>query len=82
MANKTGVPITVRALTQRINRALEGNNQALKAARGLARLQLGHYYVLDTGKNEVARKDVDIEKLGREIGALKDFEKLDRSAEQ
>ena len=71
------VPITTRALVQRINRALAEDDEVLKAPRGEKALQeLGQYYVLDFNRNAVTRKDVDIEELGRSLGVLKAFEKL------
>jgi len=77
MAGKAGVPVTARALIQRINRALAKDNEILKTTRGERAVQdLGQYYVLDFNMNAVMRKDVDIEEFGRQLGALKDFEKL------
>ena len=77
MASKTGVPVTARALIQRINRALADNGEILKAPRGAQALQeLGDYYILDTKRNCVTRKDVDIEAVGRTLGVLKAYEAL------
>ena len=69
------VPITIRALVQRINRKLAEDGEVLKAPRGARALQeLGDYYILDINLNAVLHKDVDVEELGRELGALKDYE--------
>jgi hypothetical protein len=77
MATKAGVPVTARALVQRINRALSKDSEVLKATRGSQAVQdLGDFYVLDVRGNSVVRKDVDIEALGRKLGALRDFEVL------
>ena len=74
---KTRVPVTARALIQRINRKLAEEGEVLKAARGAkVEQQLGTYYTLDMRTNAVVAKDVDLERLGRELGALKPFEEL------
>lgn len=71
------VPVTLRAVIQRINRKLAPDNEVLKAARG-ARMQqeVGDYYIVDFSKNAVTRMDADPEKLARELGVLKDWETL------
>ncbi len=59
------------------NRSLAEDGEVLKTARGARALQdLGEYYVLDLSSNGVLRKDVDLEEFGRNLGALKPFEKL------
>lgn len=80
MAKKTRnrartVPVTMRALIQRINRALLKNDEKLKATRG-GRMQTdyGDYYTLDFRLNAVIRGDVDPEELGRELGVLRPYE--------
>ncbi len=81
------IPVTTRALVQRINRAferedgrdphLEGPWRVLKSVRGLrAREEFGDYYVLDARINVVMEDFVDVEELGREIDALKPYEQL------
>jgi len=71
------VPVSARALIQRINRKLQADDQILKTTRGArAKSDLGDLYVLDWRRNSVMRKDVDLEALGREVGALADFEHL------
>jgi mRNA-degrading endonuclease HigB of HigAB toxin-antitoxin module len=77
MAGKVKVPVTRRALIQRVNRALEKNGEQLKATKGAqAQLDLGEFYVVDVSGNSVSRKDVDLERLARELGALKPYETL------
>jgi hypothetical protein len=76
MARKAGVPVTARALVQRINRTLSKDGEVLRAMRGQAVHDLGSYIVIDTNGNSVAHKRVDIERLGRKLGVLKDFETL------
>jgi hypothetical protein len=73
------VPVTVRALTQRINRTLREKNQRLKLPRGAqARLDLGGigYYVIDCRRNRIVADHVDIEVLGRKLGALREWEEV------
>jgi hypothetical protein len=72
------VPVTTRALLQRINRALKKDDEMLKTTRGeRGRSDLGDYYVLDLNRNFVTRHDVDPEALGRKLGVLKDFEHIE-----
>ena len=78
MARTAKVPVTMRALTQRINRALRKGNGILKATRGdgRARQALGHFYVVDTSRNFIVDKDVDPEELGRKLGVLAEYEEV------
>jgi hypothetical protein len=77
MAGKVKVPVTKRALIQRVNRALAKDGEQLKATKGAqAQLDLGEFYVVDVSLNAVSRKDVDLEKLARELGVLKPYEAL------
>jgi hypothetical protein len=68
---KSGVPVTTRALVQRINRklsALDGGDpraEQVRAARGKARETLGEFYLLD------------LDALGRKLGVLRAWERLD-----
>ena len=76
------VPITLRALTARINRHLAGKGQALKRSRGMtASAALGEHYVVDLTRNHVAVRYVDIESFARDLGVLAGWEELaDRPA--
>jgi hypothetical protein len=78
MARTTKVPVTMRALTQRINRTLSGNDKTLKATRetGRARMDLGEFYIVDGRRGLVTEKYVDPEALGRELGVLADYEEV------
>jgi hypothetical protein len=73
MSKRKAVPVTIRALIQRINRKLEQNDQRLRTARGS---DLGRYYILDFKHNSVVKRHVDPEALGRDFGVLKDYELL------
>lgn len=71
------VPVTPRALAQRINRKLKEKDQGLKATRGDRwRHELGDYYIVDVSANAIVRKDVNLEKFGRQLGVLQPFEEL------
>jgi hypothetical protein len=76
MAKKMKVPVTVRAITQRISRALVAKGCVLKAQSGnqLQPAPLGRYYVIDTRANAVIHQDVDLETYARELGCLKAWE--------
>lgn len=68
-----GVPVTVRALEQRLDRLLAAEGKKLRRTKGeIALRDLGPYYILHD--NSVT--PVDLEKLGRETGALEPHERL------
>ena len=77
MKKEMKIPITKRALAQRINRKLATEGEKLVKARSerLA-LELGDYYAVDIGRNCVSRKDFELEGLGRQLGVLKPYEKV------
>jgi hypothetical protein len=74
------VPVSLRALIQRINRKLATDQGALYAdqlrkARGLRwRQTVGEYYLLNVFRNAVDNTRVDPETLGRELGVLAPWE--------
>ena len=72
----TKVPVTEKALYQRINRKLQEQGSALKRARASAETALGAYFVVDVQGNYVTQHHIDIEDFGREIGALAEWESL------
>lgn len=75
---KQTVPISGRALIQRINRKLKLEDQVLRAARGeRARMDLGEYYIIDVRHNFVLFKDIGLKELGRELGVLAKYERLE-----
>jgi hypothetical protein len=74
----TKVPVTTRALIQRINRKLSSEMMQLKTTRGERwRNDLGDYYIIDVNKNIVVRAHLDLEELSRELGCLSPWEKLE-----
>ena len=69
------VPITVRALIQRINRKLKPDNQQLKVTRGQRwRSNLGDYYIVDTYRNNIVNSGIDPESYGRKLGCIEAYE--------
>jgi hypothetical protein len=85
-AKQAKVPVTARALIQRINRKLaattdQGNwgGKRLRASRGAGDLNnLGDYYVLDLSRNAVVDDHVNPEKFGRDLGVLKEWERVEQ----
>lgn len=79
MHDDTQVPVSHRALWQRIDRQLRATGaRRLRRARGLGRESLGDLYLVDLAGNAVVARHVDIEVLGRELGVLRSFERLVR----
>jgi hypothetical protein len=76
-AKSQGVPVSVRALYQRLNRKLAGKGLVLKASRGgRARTEVGSFYVIDTERNTVVVHHVNLEAYGRELGVLAQWERV------
>jgi hypothetical protein len=65
--------VSKRALVQRLNRKLRRQDEALRSKRGP---NTGEYYLVDIGRNVLLKEEVDLEKLGRELGALAPYERL------
>lgn len=76
MPKRKRVPVTMRALIQRINR-VKDTWDVLKKRRGEAgRADLGDYYVIDVNRNAIVNTHVDPEQLGRKLGVLREWEEL------
>jgi hypothetical protein len=76
------VPVSTRALIQRINRKLAHDGAKLFAVRGKrALIQYGEYFVIDweNGAGGAWPTHVDPEEYGRELGVLKTWEKWEAS---
>lgn len=73
---KPKVPISEKALYQRINRKLRADGEVLKRARGNVETTLGEYYVVNFERNFVTQHHVDIAELGRELGVMNEWESL------
>jgi hypothetical protein len=73
---KGKVPVSQRALIQRINRALAKDDRKLCKTRGgvQARIDCGEFYILETRRNLMLDKDVSPEAWGRELGVLHEYE--------
>jgi hypothetical protein len=72
------LPVSERALIQRINRVLAKDGQRLRATRGeRARLDFGWYWVHELSRNLCLDTHVDLESMGRELGCLKEWERLE-----
>jgi|AmaraimetFIIA100_FD_contig_81_450009_length_1432_multi_4_in_0_out_0_2 predicted NAD-dependent protein-ADP-ribosyltransferase YbiA (DUF1768 family) len=77
MAKHATVPVSTRALIQRINRALKDDGEMLKTARSpRVASSIGRHYVVNINRNWITRQRVDVEALGRKIGVLSDYEHL------
>jgi hypothetical protein len=77
-ADKAGIPVTERALIQRVNRVLRSDGRILKVSRGDgARREVGRYYVVGFDRNAVRTLHVDIQELARELGVMRSFERLE-----
>ncbi len=72
------VKISKRALIQRINRKLEEQGETLKTLRkdSPSAYEMGRYYIVDISSGGILYKDVDLETLARELGALHGHETL------
>jgi len=69
--------VTTRALHQRINRKLEKKDQKLFKSRTQQDVSdLGDYYLIDVSSNAIVGNHIDLESLGRELGALEEYEAL------
>ena len=81
---KQTVPVSLRALEQRINRKLQSVDEwrRLKRTRGQRwRSSLGDHYIIDLNRNFILQHHVDVVALGRELGALEPYEHLEVEAE-
>ncbi len=70
--------ISVSALVRRINRKIKHQGEVLRVcpygSKGF--MAVGRYFVSDARTNMLLHADVELEELGREIGALRDTEAL------
>lgn len=71
MAKQT-LPIREHSLIRRINRKLAEDDQVLRLAR--AKRDVGEFYVVDTRRNFIVSKHIDLVMIAREMGALKPWE--------
>jgi hypothetical protein len=72
----TTVPVSMRALVQRINRRLKDGGEVLKAARSKrVASSVGLFFIVR--RNKIATQHVDPEAFGRELGVLSDWEHVE-----
>jgi hypothetical protein len=79
MATEQKVPISRRALIQRINRKLRHNGEVLKIARGSraeSESDVGRYFIVNIKRNSLVNDHCDPEAVGREIGVMAEYERL------
>jgi hypothetical protein len=77
MAAEKRVPVSERALIQRLNRKMWHDDLMIRTTRGgRAEIDLGRHYVLNWRINGIAGKDIDLEDYGREFGVLQPYEYL------
>jgi len=69
------VPVTERALVQRINRKLKQDWKRLCTGRNESSY-LGRYYVVDTHRNTVLNFRIELETYARDLGVLQGWEAL------
>jgi hypothetical protein len=75
VAKKAKVPVSTRAVIQRINRRLKADNQVLRATRGArAQFNLGYYWVHEYARNLALQTHVNPGVFARELGVLADYE--------
>lgn len=71
------VPVTRRAVMQRVNRKLGQRNEALRAWRTSSQeYTAGDLYHLDFDANAVLDVNVDLEPFARQVGALQRWEEI------
>ena len=80
MAKRGKVPVSTRAIIQRINRKLAKDGDKLRKNRSQRWWpEMGDYYIVDEERNAFIRGHVDLEDLGRELGVLEDWETVEKS---
>lgn len=71
------VPVTRRAVMQRVNRKLAQKDEALRAWRTSSNeYSAGDLYHLDFNANAVLDVNVELEPFAREVGALQPWEEM------
>jgi hypothetical protein len=76
MSKLAKIPVSERALIQRINRRIKDADHVLKCSRPRARSFVGDFYVLDVVRNAIVLQHLDLENYAREVGALEPYEYL------
>jgi hypothetical protein len=87
MTKDEKVPISERALLQRLNRALAKEDLMVKKSRSKDQdsrgnyvyRELGEFFVVNTQRNVVDSKNIDLEDWGKKMKVLKPWERLEVS---
>lgn len=69
---KDKATIAPDVILKRINRRLAEDGLAIKKARGTVAEQLGEFFLVS--EDRIARRNVDVERVAREKGALEAWE--------
>ena len=59
-----------------LNRKLPGHETLKNRAPGSTHRELGRYFIVDEYNNSITCQFVDLEKLGRELGVLRGYERV------
>jgi hypothetical protein len=71
------LPVSIRAIMQRINRALPEHQQLKSAARSARwQAEVGLHYIVDGAAGHVVSRNVDLEQLARKLGCIKEWEEV------
>jgi hypothetical protein len=71
------VPVSTRAIIQRINRVLVKDGRQVKTARSIhVQLDCGKYFVIDVRNNAISRHDVSLEELATVLEVLQPYEEI------
>ena len=73
----TILPVTIKAITDRINRKLKHDNQKLMKIPAKFRAGYGEYSIIDTETNTITSHNIELEALAQELGCLKPYESMD-----
>lgn len=74
---ETKRPVSLRAVTERINRKLKKEDQKLMKNPQRLVAQYGEYMIINLSLNTLERYQVYIEDLARELGCLADYEVIE-----
>lgn len=69
-------PVTLRSLTERINRKLRLENKKLIKNAPRYRVEFGEFAIVDLNRNTLSNQHVNVPQLARELGVFKEWEEL------
>ena len=77
MAKTPKIPVTRRALMQRLNRKLRHDGKRIDASRTQQmRDQYGDFHMVDFTRNQLIEWHIKPEEMARELGVLKPYEQI------